>query len=55
MPIVRGIVIALPIVAIFASLLASADVVFGQRLDDFIELFKLEDLPEYIFRLFIFS
>jgi hypothetical protein len=51
MPIVRGIVIALPIVAIFASLLASADVVFGQRLDDFIELFKLEDLPEYIFRL----
>jgi hypothetical protein len=51
MPIVRGIVIALPIVAIFASLLASADVVFGQRLDDFIKLFKLEDLPEYIFRL----
>ncbi|NJN80639.1 MAG: DUF4173 domain-containing protein [Anaerolineales bacterium] len=51
MPIIRGLVIALPIVAIFASLLASADVVFGQRLDDFIELFKLEDLPEYIFRL----
>ncbi|MBL8050386.1 MAG: DUF4173 domain-containing protein [Anaerolineales bacterium] len=50
MPIIRGLVIALPIVAIFASLLASADVVFGQRLDDFIELFKLEDLPEYIFR-----
>lgn len=51
MPIIRGLVIALPIVAIFASLLASADVIFGQRLDDFIELFKLEDLPEYIFRL----
>jgi hypothetical protein len=51
MPIIRGLVIALPIVAIFASLLASADVVFGQRLDDFIELFKLEDLPEYIFRM----
>ncbi|MBM4427347.1 MAG: DUF4173 domain-containing protein [Chloroflexi bacterium] len=50
MPIVRGIVIALPIVAIFASLLASADVVFGQRLDEFIKLFKLEDLPDYIFR-----
>ena len=50
-PVVRGIVIALPIIAIFASLLASADVIFGQRLDDFIELFNLEDLPELIFRL----
>ncbi|MEW6406096.1 MAG: DUF4153 domain-containing protein, partial [Chloroflexota bacterium] len=50
-PIVRGVVIALPIVAIFASLLASADLVFSQKLDDFIELFDLEKLPEYIFRL----
>lgn len=50
-PILRGIIIALPIVAIFASLLSSADVVFGQRLSDFIKLFKLENLPEYIFRL----
>lgn len=50
-PMVRGILIALPIVAIFASLLSSADMVFGQRLEDFIELFKLEKLPEYIFRL----
>lgn len=51
MPIVRGLVIAVPVVAIFASLLASADVIFGQRLDDFIEFFKLENLPEYIFRI----
>ena len=50
-PIVRGILIALPIVAIFASLLSSADLVFSQRLDDFIKLFNLENLPEYIFRL----
>lgn len=50
-PVVRGLLIALPIVAIFASLLASADMVFSQRLDEFIELFNLEDLPEYIFRL----
>jgi hypothetical protein len=49
-PVVRGLAIALPIVAIFAALLSSADVVFGQRLDDFVELFKLENLPEYIFR-----
>jgi len=51
MPILRGLVIALPIVAIFASLLASADVVFGQRLDAFIQAFKLENLPQYIFRM----
>jgi hypothetical protein len=49
-PVVRGVLIALPVVAIFGSLLASADVVFGQRFEDFIELFKLENLPEYIFR-----
>ena len=51
MPILRGLVIALPIVAIFASLLASADLVFNQQLNNFIELFKLEKLPEYIFRM----
>lgn len=50
-PVVRGILIALPIVAIFAALLGSADLVFGQRLEEFVELFKLEKLPEYIFRL----
>jgi hypothetical protein len=49
-PILRGIVIALPVVAIFAALLSSADVVFGQRLEDLMELFELENLPEYIFR-----
>ncbi|NOY98069.1 MAG: DUF4173 domain-containing protein [Chloroflexi bacterium] len=49
-PVVRGLLIALPIVAIFASLLSSADLVFAQRLDDFIALFRLEKLPEYIFR-----
>lgn len=50
-PILRGIILALPVIAIFASLLASADAVFNQRLEDFIQLFRLEDLPEYIFRM----
>jgi len=49
-PVVRGIVIALPIIAIFAALLASADVVFGQRLEDLINLFNIKNLPELIFR-----
>ncbi len=49
-PILRGLLIALPVVAIFASLLASADAVFGQRLANFVELFRLEKFPEYTFR-----
>ncbi len=50
-PVVRGIVIALPIIAIFASLLASADVIFGQRLGDMIKWLNIENLPQLIFRL----
>ena len=50
-PILRGIVIALPVVAIFAALLSSADLIFAKRLEDLIKLFKVENLPEYIFRL----
>jgi hypothetical protein len=46
----RGVLIALPIVAIFAALLSSADLVFAQRLDGFTRLFRLEKLPEYLFR-----
>lgn len=49
-PVIRGVLIALPIVAIFASLLSSADLIFAQRLEAFIELFRLEKLPEYILR-----
>jgi len=49
-PIVRGIVIALPIVAIFAALLSSADVVFGQQLGNLMKWFRLDNLPELIFR-----
>lgn len=47
----RGIVIALPVVAIFASLLSSADPIFADRFEKFIEIFRIENLPEYIFRL----
>jgi hypothetical protein len=50
--VLRGLLIALPIVAIFAALLSSADLIFAQRLHDIMKLFRLENLPEYIFRLF---
>jgi hypothetical protein len=46
----RGGLIALPILAIFAALLSSADLVFAQHLNDFTRLFRLEKLPEYLFR-----
>ena len=50
-PIVRGLVIAIPILVIFASLLASADTIFSYRLNAIIKLFfNLDNLPEYIFR-----
>jgi hypothetical protein len=48
--ILRGVLIALPILVVFAALLSSADLVFAQRLNDFTKLFRLEKLPEYIFR-----
>jgi hypothetical protein len=50
-PVVRGIVFALPVIAIFASLLSSADPIFANRFKGFIDLFKIDNLPEYIFRL----
>jgi hypothetical protein len=48
--IARGVLIAIPIIAIFAALLSSADLVFAQRMQSFIKLFRLENLPQYIFR-----
>ncbi|MDP2994074.1 MAG: DUF4173 domain-containing protein [Anaerolineales bacterium] len=48
--ILRGVLIAIPIVAIFAALLSSADLVFAQRVQGFVKLFRLENFPEYIFR-----
>jgi hypothetical protein len=49
--ILRGIVIALPVIAIFATLLSSADPIFATRVNEFVDLFNLENLPEYIFRM----
>ncbi len=48
--VLRGVLIAIPILAVFAALLSSADLVFAQRLQEFVALFNLENLPQYIFR-----
>ncbi len=50
-PIARGLLFAIPILAFFTTLLASADLVFAQRVENLVEVFSLERLPEYIFRL----
>ena len=51
-PILRGVLIAIPIIAIFAALLTSADAIFNDQLSSFFKLFfNLDKLPEYVFRL----
>ncbi len=52
-PFLRGILLALPIVAILASLLSAADPIFSEWFSNLIELLNLENLPEYILRLFL--
>jgi len=49
--VVRGVLLALPILAVFAALLASADPVFSNRLEQVLKFLRIENLPEYIFRL----
>jgi hypothetical protein len=48
--VLRGVLIAIPILVLFAALLSSADMVFARRVQDFARMFRLENLPEYIFR-----
>ena len=49
-PVLRGILIALPILIVLTALLASADLVFSQRLGDIAGIFKLEKVTEYLLR-----
>jgi hypothetical protein len=49
--ILRGLLIALPILVIFATLLASADLVFAQKLEDFFLLIDFDSLTDNLDRL----
>ena len=51
-PVLRGILLALPILLVFTTLLASADPIFGDYISSFLDIFKIENLGEYTFRLF---
>ncbi len=48
--VLRGLLLALPVVALLAALLASADPIFSGALNEFLKLFRIENLGEYIFR-----
>ncbi len=52
-PVVRGLVIAAPILAVFAALLASADAVFSQVLGEFFALFNFDKISNTIFHGFV--
>ncbi len=49
--IARGLLLALPIVVIYTALFNSADLVFAQKFGAFLNLFSLENIPEYCLRL----
>ena len=51
-PYLRGILLAFPILAILTALLASADPVFNDRIQNLFSWFEIESLGEYAFRLF---
>ena len=51
LPILRGVILAIPILAVLGTLLAAADPVFAQLLKNLLGVFNLERLPEYLFRL----
>jgi hypothetical protein len=49
-PILRGIIIALPVLIIFTALLSSADTIFAGYLGDVFKLDLLSDMPEMLLR-----
>lgn len=55
LPYLRGVLLALPVLVLFAALFSAADPIFADRLQGVIATLHLEDLPEYIARLFLIS
>jgi hypothetical protein len=49
-PVIRGLLLALPVLAVLGALLSAADPIFAAWYQDVIDLFQLEKLPEYLGR-----
>lgn len=52
LPLLRGLVLALPVVIVLGALLSSADPIFADWIKNLLKIFDLDRLFEYIFRLF---
>jgi len=50
--VILGVLLALPLLGILGALLSSADPIFSRKLADLLEIFDIENLPEYLLRLF---
>ncbi|MFZ6028449.1 MAG: DUF4153 domain-containing protein [Chloroflexota bacterium] len=50
--VLRGLLLALPVLTFFTALLASADAAFSAQVTNLLKIFDLDKVPEYIFRLF---
>ncbi len=50
LPILRGVLLAVPVIALLAALLASADPIFSAGLESVLDVFRLENLDEIIIR-----
>jgi hypothetical protein len=51
-PYLRGVLIALPVLALFSALLASADPIFEQLMRQFFAWLRIDDWAEFLFRAF---
>ena len=49
--VLRGLLLALPVIALLASLLAAADPIFSKALSGLLDWFRIENLGEYVFRI----
>jgi hypothetical protein len=49
-PVIRGVLLALPVVLVLGSLLSSADPVFARMAANLLKVFDIARLPEYLFR-----
>ena len=49
-PVIRGVLLAIPVLLLFTALFSSADLIFAKRVSALFANLKLENLPEYLLR-----
>ena len=49
-PVIRGVLLAVPVLLVFTALFSSADMIFAERVNFIITNLKLVNLPEYLLR-----